>query len=77
MGTPFPSFWNVLKKLTEQELASRWDMRSISHGEPSRKKKLKYRILDEKILYLKNSYLDGNISVNMYWDGISATCGIF
>ena len=74
VGTPFPIFWNVLKKLTEQELASRLDMRKISGGEPPRKKKLKYIILDEKILRLKNSYPDGNISVDMYWDGISAIC---
>ena len=73
--TTTPNFWKVLKKLGEQELSSRLDIRRISRGEPPRLKSKKYRNLDNKIVRLKNSYLDGNICLVTYWDGIAAICG--
>ena len=73
VGRATPNFWKVLKKLSEQELSSRLDIRRISR-EPPRLKSNKYRNLDTKIIHLKNSYLDGNICLETYWDGIAAIC---
>ena len=72
VGTTTPNFWKVLKKLGEQELSSRLDIRRKK--EPPRLKSKKYRNLDNKIIRLKNSYLDGNICLVTYWDGIAAIC---
>ena len=74
IGTSAPNFWKVLKKLGDHELESRLDIRRISRGEPARGKEKKYRNLDHKILRLKYSYLDENISLDMYWDGIATVC---
>ena len=74
VGTSTPNFWKVLKKLGEQELSSRLDIRRISRGKLPRLKNKKYRILDNKIIRLKNSYLDGNICLVTFWDGIAAIC---
>ena len=64
-------FFGVAKKLTEPKLAPRLVMRRFSRREPPRKKKkLKYKNLNEKSRRLKNCLF----SSDMYWDDSSAIC---
>ena len=74
VGVIRPNFWNLLKKLSSQEIESRMQLRRISCGEQAPKKRRKYQLLDEKIIRLKSSYLLGLLSSKMYWEGVAVIC---
>ena len=69
-----PNFWTVIKKLLREESHSRLEIRRHVRGEPPPSQRRQQIQLNEKILRLKDSYLNASIGVENYWNSIAEIC---
>ena len=69
-----PNFWTVIKKLLREESYSRLEIRRHGRGNPPPSQRRQQIHLNEKILRLKDSYLNASIGVENYWNSIAEIC---
>lgn len=70
VGVRHPSIWTFLKKLQDQQALARNVVLNAENGNPPPLRRRKWRILEQRVVALKNDLLEGRKDIYEYWAAI-------
>lgn len=77
VGRTRPSLWILIRHLKDEEVAALTSARQARHGHPPPARRRKYRVLEERIVRLKDDYNVGRLSLRDYWSAVTHVLGSF
>ena len=66
-----PSLWTFIRCIKDQQSAIENSVEAVDNGEPTIKRRKKWRDLEDRFLRLRNEYNKGVRDVGQYWDAIT------
>jgi len=65
-----PSLWTFIRYLKDQQAYLENSVQAVDRGEPAPKRKRKWRILEERMVRLKEEYNNGTRNIDQYWKAV-------
>ena len=66
-----PLLWTFIRCIKDQQSAIENSVEAVDNGEPTIKRRKKWRDLEDRFLRLRNEYNNGVRDVGQYWDAIT------
>lgn len=66
-----PSLWTYIWHLKNQQARAEQQMTAAANGEAPPTRRRKWRQLEQRIVRLKNQYINGNRNLEEYWSAVA------
>ena len=70
-----PSLWVFIRKLKDMQLSTKRTTINAMNGRNPPARKLKWKLLENKLVQLKQDYLNGNRTIDSFWNAASRCIG--